>query len=120
MAWDAIRAIAVFGQVFPSADVHATIDLARIRADDFAIELSGEMNGEFSLAGSGWACYDESGVVHGNRGICGEKRDFIRILKKNWKKKKKAIKYIFNNGVYWAISESLPGTPMYIIPFLSP
>ena len=30
------------------------------------------------------------------------------------------IKYIFNIGVYWAKAESLPGTPMYIIPFLSP
>ena len=82
MAWDAIRTVAIFGQVLSRADIHATIDLPRVRADDFAVELSGEMDGEFCLAGCGWSCDDKGGVMHGFCWFYEKKYCFVKKIGK--------------------------------------
>ena len=63
VAWDAVRSVAVFVQILSRAEIHVAVDLPGIRADDLPAEASGEMDGEFCLAGGGRTCDDE-GCLH--------------------------------------------------------
>ena len=65
MAWDSVRSVSVFVQILSRAKIHVAVNLPGIRADDLSAEASGEMDGEFCLAGSGRTCDDKSGVHRG-------------------------------------------------------
>ena len=53
VVWDFFAIYSVFAEVFASAEVHATIDLARVGTNDFAIYLCSKVSGEGSFATCG-------------------------------------------------------------------
>ena len=53
VVWNLLTVDSIFAEVFAGAEVHATIDLARVGTNDFAINLCSKVSGESSLATSG-------------------------------------------------------------------
>ena len=53
VVWDFFAIYSVFAEVFASAEVHATIDLARVGTNDFAIYLCSKVSSEGSFATCG-------------------------------------------------------------------
>ena len=53
VVWDFFAIYSVFAEVFASAEVHATIDLARVGTDDFAIYFCSKVSGEGSFTTCG-------------------------------------------------------------------